>query len=367
VNLTNPFVRLVAIGLAPPLCVLLIAIGVFGVPIQLWVTKSDFYSFLAVSREIATGQRTTEPQFVERVFLGWPLVLTPVATSAGAVAFAVGLSVSLAALLPALVWVYTRDLRTAVLSATASPTWVLTSTLGMSEPIYLAAIMASLILHSRRRPFAAAALMGFAGLVRPTAVFAWAGVIADLIHRRAGKREWVAWILVCGGIAALTVPIDLAIYGVPLRQFEEYSRLPNIDAEARTALKDEVGGHLGIPFRALLMTPFQVNVPVWKVAFIWTQAVLVVAATAMAGAFCLRGHGPDRVLAVWAMLNTAFIVSAGPYWGFYTFDRYLLWALPAYLFVSRRIIPDRPLLLALTSIPTIALALAARWHMLAAI
>jgi hypothetical protein len=42
---------------------------------------------------------------------------------------------------------------------------------------------------------------------------------------------------------------------------------------------------------------------------------------------------PAAVLPIdWAAPDTAFIVCGGPYWGFHSFDRYAVWALPAYAF-----------------------------------
>jgi hypothetical protein len=239
----------------------------------------------------------------------------------------------------------------------------------MSEPAYLFYIVASLVLVNSKHVTSAALLMGFAAAIRPTALLPWLAVLFELCKSKSSKGTLARWIGWSGLVAGMTIPLNIHLYGAPFRQLERYSTLPNVGAEAIAAGLDKAGaGHFGPPFRALIETPLRVHVPAWKIVFIYGHlAVVLLACRESLRCRDLKSRTRIwRVCAMWAVLNTAFIVSTGPYWGFHAFDRYCLWAMPAYLVLLQRYLPRRFSVWVMIAICSTGLAVAARWNALTA-
>jgi hypothetical protein len=355
---------LLTFALVPTLSVLFIVSLVLRCPLETWLSSSDAPSYIAVSTLIIHGVRSHNP-WDERVFLGWPLMISLARAAIPAEAACVLLAVACAAAVPLLVYWYTRDINIAIVGAVISPTWILQTSLGMSEPAYLCVILAALVLVNAGNVTGGALLMGLAATIRPTALFPWLAVLFDLWKTGSPKRTVARWIALSGLVAGMTVPLNVYLYGVPFRQLEGYSTLPNVGKGVlASGLACEGAGHFGFPFRALVETPLRVHVPLWKVGFIYGHLAVVLLACGES----LRTRNSAsrtriwRVSAVWALLNTAFVVCAGPYWGFHSFDRYCLWALPAYLVLLSRRLPRRLWMWIAIGICSTGLALSARWN-----
>jgi hypothetical protein len=138
------------------------------------------------------------------------------------------------------------------------------------------------------------------------------------------------------------------MYGDPLHQLHAYEALPNVgEAAGALAARGYSSGHWGWPFLHLVATPTWVEVPAWKVAFIAGHVAAVLAACSI-GVMGWGRSALSDVMTVWAVGNTVLIVSAGPYWGFHSFDRYAVWALPAYGYLLTSALPrSRPVWAAL--------------------
>jgi hypothetical protein len=353
---------IVLFALLPSIAILIVVFGIYRVRLDLWLGVADTSSYIAVAHHFVTGQRSAN-EWDERVFPGWSLLLTPFSLLGIAGPGAVALSTAFGALVPYLVWILTRDARTALGCAVLLPVWLLQSTLGMSEPSYLAAILIGLIALMRGQTAAGALMIGFAGLIRPTAAFAWAA--GGLVLWRGRQwRKLVLWSAVSALVVSLIVPLNLKLYGEPLRQTKLYNSLPNIGNEAREAgISEGKFGHLGIPFKALVETPILVRVPKWKIFYVWAHVVMILGACWFAFRH-INGSDLDQVLSVWALLNSAFIVSTGPYWGFHSFDRYCLWAMPAYMFLLRPYLPNARWIWYTVAVLSTLIALAARWKLM---
>ena len=94
------------------------------------------------------------------------------------------------------------------------------------------------------------------------------------------------------------------------------------------------------------MTPTQFAVPGWKVATVWAYVALVLVACALAVRQWRRARGSPAadvaaIAAVWLLGNTLFVLCTGSRWGFFYFDRHILAALPALLWVLREWYPRR--------------------------
>ncbi|MEQ1885613.1 MAG: hypothetical protein ABL967_11170 [Bryobacteraceae bacterium] len=277
----------------------------------------------------------------ERVFPGWALLITPWNLVGSLDAGIIVMAALFGALVPFVVLRLTNDEGVAFASSVLPPVWIMQSSLGMSEPAYLFFVLAAILFAIRGNVTLGGILMGFAALIRPTALFPWLGVFVYLLATSDNRRLIIKWVFWSGLVASLTLAINFALYGAPFRQLQQYANLPNISESAQVSGLSSGGyGHLGFPFKALVLTPFFLQVPLWKVFYIWGNAIFVLWASVRAYTSWKSG-GLSTVFAIWAITNTAFIVSTGPYWGFHSFDRYALWAMPAYLYFFREFLPKQ--------------------------
>lgn len=298
--------------------------------------QSDGAAYAALARQFMTGVRAEN--LPDGVFPGWPAFVALPGAVVGYDEACLWGAVLCAAFVPLLFERLTGDRPLAWLLIVAPPTWLMHSMLGMSEPAVLALLVGGLLAFSRDRPRLASLLVSAALVLRPHALAAWLALAYGFRRRRDVRG--LAW---HAGVAAATGMLVLvwnhAYFGDALYQLHTYQRLTNYgDAEAALAQHGAGAGHWGLPFVHLIVTPFWVAVPLWKVVFIWTHA----AATLVACVAGVRRWGSGElhdVLTIWALLNTALIVCAGPYWGFHSFDRYTVWALPAYAWLLRPLLP----------------------------
>jgi hypothetical protein len=257
-----------------------------------------------------------------------------------------------------------------------TPTWLMHSSLGMSEPAFLLYQVIAIWACMRERLILASIFAGAAMIVRPNGGFVWLA-IAYAIWRRRAWRAFVAHCAIASVCVAVVLAFNLHFYGDALRQAHVYGDWStNFDAEtaARIGRLPFSSGPFSLPMLHLIATPFLVHVPAWKTLFVWTHAVLVFAACAcgfigMRRIGWRRAFGPriaddiaqdtelQAMMLMWAVLCTAFIVSTGPYWGFHSFDRYCVWALPAYLYLARDHLPKRNAVWIALGVSSLALAL----------
>jgi hypothetical protein len=340
----------------------------------LYASDGAHYAFVA--RLAVTGTRHADmPEWADRMFIGWPLTFALPGTLFDFESMCILFASLFAAFTPVIVWRMTGDWVVSLASALISPTWLQQSSMGMGEPAFLVyqlvAIWACLAGRTTIGSLAAAAAM----TVRPNAAIVWLA-LAFILGRR---RDWSALAVhaaIAGTAAMAVVAFNVHFYGEPLRQLHLYNQLPNVSDEAKAAigaLTHDTSGHMGWPLVNQLATPFLLPVPIWKTVYIWLHLAAVFVASRL-GIRELRVRGflsapaaqaPERetrrdelqtVMVIWAVLNTCFVVCTGPYWGFFTFDRFCLWAMPAYLYLARHYLPKRPLVWA--GIGSLSLALA---------
>lgn len=351
-------IELIAVGLAARVCLIAGTLLGKGISVQHYLLSSDAPSYVAVARALLTGVRP-ESAWHERVFLGWPMLIALPGALIGHEAAALWLAVLLAALVPVIYFALTDDRPVSLLLAVLTPTWLMHSSLGMGEPAFLALQLLALLAWSRGRPLQGSAWASAAMVVRPTAFFVWLAIaLADL---RAHRRPRLTLLVAPAAATGLVLLCNAALYSDPARQLHAYSGIPNIKAEHLAALQQLPGpdGHHGLPLLHVLATPFVIEVATWKVAFIWAHLAAVIAACAI-GIRRRERSELERAMLLWALCSTAFIVSTGPYWGFHTFDRYVVWALPAYAYLVRDRLPRSTWMIAALGAVSFALALWSR-------
>lgn len=227
----------------------------------------------------------------------------------------------------------TRDVRLTLIYTLFPPSWLMQACTGMSEPAYLALLLASLWAFSCRRMFVSGLCMALAALVRPTALFLFAGIeLALWREKRWAHATCFAALSSLGPLT--TIGINDFYYGDALRQVTLHKRPENIPEPIAQRLAPD--GKLRTfgywPLKALIQTPLLVPTPRWKVVYVAAHVVAVLTACAVALYRFSTADILGRIMCIWLVGNTGFILCTGPYWGFHSFDRYFLWALPAVVY-----------------------------------
>jgi hypothetical protein len=344
--------RIVALLLTPLLVrALLIAFaGARGLTLeQLATTRGDTDAFLGLARVLLdpSGAAEFAASGASRVFPLWPLVLTgPVALGSSPVLLlsVVPLLCSLAAYL---LYCATRQFHAALLLGVAPPALLLSTSTPMSEGLYIALGVGAAYLFGSGQLLIAGILAGLMVAVRPfgiTAAAAGAILLALMPNRRLADLGYFVGGVALGGLPLVVV--NIAMFGDLFHQVRVYGsdldRL-NIPAAAATALGG-ASGHWGLPFKHLLITPWRIEVPAWKIAYIYAHLGAILALVPLAIRELLRDRlqpTAANLLIVAFLLNSALSVCTGPYWGFFTFDRYVTWGAPGALLLVTRIWPER--------------------------
>lgn len=300
-----------------------------------FATLRDGDSYVKMARALH-GDTSGLSLIDRRVFIGFPALIAAVGTLGIPLHWAtLGLNWAASALSASLTAVLFRDRRLGWAMATLTPSYLLYSTMGMSEPTLLAFTLTGLVLVRRRQNAAGGVLLGVAGLIRPMACFAALGAIFE-----KKVDNWRSAVTV-GGCA-------LAALGSGLLAYHLWSgnALQNVHIYA-TDQRAYAGQMFTWPFGSLVLTPIRNHIALWKVAHMWTYVVLTLAACGIV----LRDlrlpttSADDRqnlqLSAPWLIGNTLFTLCVGHIWGFYQFHRFILVALPPMLWAFRKYFPDR--------------------------
>lgn len=278
-----------------------------------------------------------------RVFPGLPAMVAAaqwIGISPAWAALAINwISASIAAVLAAVLF---RDWRVGMACAVLIPHYLMNSTMTMTEAPLLALTLGGLILARRGVDAGGGALAGLAGLVRPMACFATAAqMLAMRDWRRALLFGGMALAVVLGGLLALQVWMGDALFSY----------------RYQSASPAAYGGSLlQWPFTSLIRTPFEHDVPIARIAYVWAHVGLVLIACVTA----LRAGG-DRSLrllaSVWLWSNTLFALSVGNVWGFECFHRFTVPAMPAMFYALHPWLPWRKISWAIITVASASIAI----------
>jgi hypothetical protein len=215
-----------------------------------------------------------------------------------------------------------------------TPSYLMYTTLVMSEAVLLTFTVGGLVLFYRRRVVPGALLLGYAGLVRPMACFAVLGAAIE-----GFRRNRRAVVVACVG-SALVVGL-----GLWLMQLWNGDALQNVRIYANDD-KAYAGQLFALPFESLVMTPIRWHVPLWKVTYIWAYVVFTFVGCYIIVRDALAQTASEerrlaRLNAPWLIGNTLFVLCVGHIWGFHEFHRFIVPALPPLLWAFRYYYPRR--------------------------
>lgn len=301
----------------------------------------------------ATGDDGSVKPFDWRVFPGYPwLIAVPYAANMPADLAALllnWLSAAAAAVLSAVLF---KDRRIGWAMAVLTPSYLMYSTMAMSEATLMIFIVAGLLLAVRGRPLAGGLLLGYAGLIRPMAAFAGLGYVVwaatDRKYSRAIVFALSALAVVVIGAAGLAAWRGSAFDGLRLYALDE---------------RAYGGAPLTWPFKSLILTPLNRPTAPWKIVFTYAHVVLVLVSCVFAGVRWrkrpispLADASDASLTAPWLLANTAFCLCVGAHWGFHGFHRFILPALPPLFVVYRRWLPDRVAWWLVIAVPSFVMA-----------
>jgi hypothetical protein len=317
--------------------VLVFAASMIGGRLSLaqYTAKGDTASYIAVAAAMCRERsQASLSDYDVRVFPGYPALIAVVHRLAIPLAFSAlcvtWLSAGIAAAAAGKVF---ADARVAWAMTCLIPHYLINSSLGMSEAPLLAVVCLALLASQRDQLILSGILFGFAGMIRPMACFALAGLITALIQ----ERRWRAMAVILSA-TAITFAIEAAALqrwtGDALRGVHAYANHPGAYA-----------GHLlAWPFQSLLTTPRVDSASAVRIAYIWIHVAITLLACAMIADRMMRaGRSNPRnaVAGAWLIGNTAFVLCIGSVWGFRHFPRFTIPAAPAMFWTLRGFLPRR--------------------------
>lgn len=335
-----------------------------GAEVKALMEGGDEPAFLNMAQAMLDWSRI--PEFAlggdSRVFPLWPMVLAGF--------LKLGLSgwgwilvgPAFAGAASALFYRVTGSFAAALLLGAAPPAWVLTTLSPMSEGLYLVLGLLTALALQRDRCLLAGVLVGLMVATRPFGL-AWALAGAIVIVAARGDRAIRLGAFGLGaalGVLPLVL-VNILMFGDLLHQVRVYSgSLVSINLPPRIAARlGDASGHWGIPFKHLLITPWIVPVPLWKLTYVYANLALFLGLAPLILRRFFRTAGElsaDNFLMLAFVINGLLSVSTGPYWGFHSFDRYLSWAAPGAIVAMRGLLPPArwPWVAALTVVLSLA-------------
>ena len=301
-----------------------------------YTSKGDTSSYLA-NAAVMSGERTlgSLSDYDLRVFPGYPALI--------AIVHRLGIPLPVAAL--CVTWISAAiaaaaagqvfaDARVAWAMTCFIPHYLINSTLGMSEAPLLAVACVALLASQKDQLLLAGVLFGFAGMIRPMACFAMAGLLLAL----ARDGHWRPIVVVCFAAIA-TFAFEVLILqkwtGDALRGIHVYANHPGA-----------YDGHLlAWPFESLLTTPARDGATVGRIAYTWIHVGVVLFACGLIADRTIRAGRPnprDSVSCAWLITNTMFVLCIGSVWGFRHFPRFTIPAAPAMFWTLRSFLPRNP-------------------------
>lgn len=280
------------------------------------------------------------PDVTERLFPGYPAVIRTLSFLAPRAWSALGVVLLCAAISVVLFYRMTGDLWLSACFAVFTPSWLLYSSLAMSESLFIVLSLAGFAFWRSSRFSASAFVLGAATLVRPVGVFVFAACwLATLIHGRRKRAIAMACVYVIAPITWGVVAWH--VWGDPLRQFHAY-----VDKDATrpfmSLVTGTLSGEIGLPKKAL----------VW-----FTVATNLAAVTLLLVRYLRSRDAVSLAWLLWAALMALFFLGLPSSWAFGSLDRFFVASAPPMLVGLARFAPRRAWSFAALTVACVAVCL----------
>jgi len=230
--------------------------------------------------------------------------------------------------------------------AVFTPSWLLFSSLAMSEGMFLALALAGFALWRKERTGLGAFVFGLLTLVRPVGVliFAACWLVTLLGPRR--RRCWLMAAVFLIAPVAWLIAAD-AIWGDPLRQLSAY-----------------VAKDFSTPLVPLLSQTLSPEIGFLKKALVWFTLLTNGAAIWLLFRRFVSDHSDENLAwLLWAALMAVFFLALPSNWAFGSLDRFFVASLPPMMVGLRRYFPRAVWPLAVLTIASVAVCLYWNVHM----
>ncbi len=273
--------------------VFILALRVGHLSVAGYTSKGDTSSYIANAAAMSSERSYSSlSDYDHRVFPGYPLLI--------AITHKLGISLSMAAL--CVTWISAalaaaagakvfEDARVGWAMTCLIPHYLINSSLGMSEAPLLAMICVAMLASQKNQQVRAGIAFAFAGIIRPMACFALAGVLLALFQQRRWRAGLLLSITVLVAFTLEATAIQLWT-GDALHGIHVYAQHPGA-----------YGGHmLAWPFQSLLTTPGRDGTGAGKIIYIWIHVLITLGACAMISerhdSIGSPGHAKQRFISV---------------------------------------------------------------------
>lgn len=314
-----------------------------AVSLPQYVSMHDGREYLVYSTRIDEFGLANLPHETTRLFPGYPVAISVVGRIVGKALASVTVSI-LGALLAVMIFhALFRDFWLSAYFAVFTPSWLLYSSLAMSEGLFLGCSLLGLYLFHQNRDIQAALVLGFATVVRPVGVLLFLAIAVAMFMERDFRA------LVRFGIAFLVIPLVWAFiskltWGAFGKNFATY-----------------LERDFDIPLRALIVETLRPQVSLLKKLLVWGHVLLGIGGFILLVWSWMRERTTLKfVLIVWLGLSLVFYFMLSSQWTFGCLDRFLITCLPPILLGLRRILPRHPVVYAI--ILLLGLAIGLYWN-----
>lgn len=299
-----------------------------GIGLGQCVLLHDGWEYLRLARafaEFAPGEVAPETL---RLMPGFPalIALTGLGHQPGLVGITIAIVCGAAA--APLTGLLGRDGRLAWWMVVLPPSWLLFTSVVMSEGLFVLTVLGTLLLLRAGRWAGAGLLAGVASTVRPMGILLFFPVLAEAVRRRPeanGSARALLAALVAGGPWVLGLWIvSAALWANPLRSAQAY------------AAQD-----LAWPLQSLIGETLNPEADLLRKGLVWSTLALTVAGGAALWRRWRRGDSDARPLVLWHWSLTLLCVLLPSRWVFGCLERFLLPVWPTTLIGLAPLLPRR--------------------------
>lgn len=304
----------------------------------------DGREYQAIARAFFSQQKLKRlPAETQRLFPGYPLAIRAMSPMMPMPIAALAIAIVAAGIATLLFYRASGNAWLGAWFAVFTPSWVLYSSVAMSEGLFLALAIGGFCLWMRRNPNASSFVLGLATIVRPVGALVFAACwIASAVERGQISRK----VAVLSAMALLFLIAPLAwmlaawiVWDDPLRQFHSYVTkdytLPFV-----SLARGMLSGQIGLPKKILVG---------------FTLLIHLVAAIELFRRYWQSRTSRDMAYLLWMLLMALFYLGLPSEWTFGSLDRFFVTAAPPLIVGLDRFLPRKTAVIAVVAAVSVAI------------
>jgi len=296
-----------------------------GRSVERYASIHDGAEYQKIARALGSleAMRDLKPR-TQRLMPGYPAAIRAVALAASYPVSALIVSIACAALATLLFFHLTNDAWFSAYLAVLTPSWLLYSSVAMSEGLFVALALWAFALWREGRDVQASLVAGLLTLVRPVGALVFLALW--LVRLFSPKKKQCLPMLGVYSLAPLAwIIVSTVVWGNPLRNLDVY--VEHDYAPPFTAIfRDLFSGGQDVPKQALV---------------IFTVATNLIALVALLKEYVEKKAEETLAWLLWLLLVSLFFLALPSEWAYECMDRFFLAALPATMMGLRWALPQR--------------------------